>query len=138
MKLIKIILFFTLVTSKSFASTSYFKEGVEFFEKKEFDKAKFKFEQDLVFNPKSEKSYLYLSKIFNKQKKNELEKKNLNSVILINPKNEEATYNLAMLKLKESDFLGSKKLVEQLLIFCKDYCQKSEKLKIEIEDSLKK
>ena len=43
-----------------------------------------------------------------------------------------------MLKLKESDFLGSKKLVEQLLIFCKDYCQKSEKLKIEIEDSLKK
>ena len=138
MKLIKIILFFTLVTSKSFASTSYFKEGVEFFEKKEFDKAKFKFEQDLVFNPKSEKSYLYLSKIFNKQKKNELEKKNLNSVILINPKNEEATYNLAMLKLKESDFLGSKKLIEQLLIFCKDYCQKSEKLKIEIEDSLKK
>ncbi len=138
MKLIKIILFFTLVTSKSFASTSYFKEGVEFFEKKEFDKAKFKFEQDLVFNPKSEKSYLYLSKIFNKQKKNELEKKNLNSVILINPKNEEATYNLAMLKLKESDFLGSKKLVKQLLIFCKDYCQKSEKLKIEIEDSLKK
>ena len=138
MKLIKIILFFTLVTSKSFANTSYFKEGMELFEKREFDKAKFKFEQDLVFNPKSEKSYLYLSKIFNKQKKNELEKKNLNSVILINPKNEEATYNLAMLKLKESDFLGSKKLVEQLLIFCKDYCQKSEKLKIEIEDSLKK
>ena len=138
MKLIKIILFFTLVTSKSFASTSYFKEGVEFFEKKEFDKAKFKFEQDLVFNPKSEKSYLYLSKIFNQQKKIELEKKNLNSVILINPKNEEATYNLAMLKLKESDFLGSKKLIEQLLIFCKNYCQKSEKLKIEIEDSLKK
>ena len=126
------------MTSKSFASADYFKEGLEFFEKKDFDKAKFKLEQDLVFNPKSGKSYLYLSKIFNQQKKIELEKKNLNSVILINPKNEEATYNLAMLKLKESDFLGSKKLIEQLLIFCKDYCQKSEKLKIEIEDSLKK
>ena len=56
--------------------------------------AKFKFEQDIVFNPKNEKSYLYLSKIFNKLKKKELEEKNLNTVLLINPKNEEATYNL--------------------------------------------
>ncbi len=138
MKLLKIILFIVLMPSSVIASTIFFKEGLKLYEKKEFDKAKFKFEQDLVFNPKSEKSYLYLSKIFNKQNKKELEKRNLKSAILINPKNEEATYNLAVLKLKESDFLGSKQLVEQLLIFCKDYCQKSEKLKIEIEDSLKK
>ena len=138
MKLLKIILLTILIPSNVTASTVFFKEGLKLYEKKEFDKAKFKFEQDLVFNPKSEKSYLYLSKIFNKQNKKELEKRNLKSAILINPKNEEATYNLAVLKLKESDFLGSKQLVEQLLIFCKDYCQKSEKLKIEIEDSLKK
>ena len=31
-----------------------------------------------------------------------LEEKNLNTVILLNPKNEEAVYNLAKLKLKES------------------------------------
>ena len=37
--------------------------------KKKFEDAKFKFEQDIVFNPKSELSYLYLSKIFNKQEK---------------------------------------------------------------------
>ncbi len=138
MKLLKIILLTILIPSNVTASTVFFKEGLKLYEKKEFDKAKFKFEQDLVFNPKSEKSYLYLSKIFNKQNKKELEKRNLKSAILINPKNEEANYNLAVLKLKESDFLGSKQLVEQLLIFCKDYCQKSEKLKIEIEDSLKK
>ena len=107
-------------------------------EKKELDKAKFKFEQDIVFNPKNEKSYLYLSKIFNEQDKKKLEEKNLNTVILLNPKNEEATYNLAQLKLKESDFEGSKKLINKLLIFCKNYCQKSKKLKIQIEDSLKK
>ena len=87
---------------------------------------------------KNEKSYLYLSKIFNEQEKKELEERNLNTVILLNPKNEEATYNLAQLKLKESDFEGSKKLIEKLLIFCKNYCQKSQKLKIEIEKSLKK
>ena len=138
MKLLKIIFFLILISNNLLASTDYFNEGLIFYKKKEFDKAKFKFEQDLVFNPKSEKSYLYLSKIFNQQNKKELEKKNLNTVILLNPKNEEAIYNLAKLKLKESDFKGSKKLIEQLLVFCKNYCQKSETLKIEIEDSLKK
>ena len=108
------------------------------FEKKEFDKAKFKFEQDLVFNPKNEKSYLYLSKIFNVQKKRKLEEQNLDTVILLNPKNEEAIFNLAKLKLEKSDFEESKKLIDQLLVFCKNYCQKSKELKIEIEDSLKK
>ena len=137
MKLLKIIFFLILIPGNSFANTNYFNEGLVFYEKKEFDKAKFKFEQDLVFNPKSEKSYLYLSKIFNKQKKKELEEKNLKSVILLNPKNEEATYNLAKLKFKESDFKRSKKLIYKLLIFCTNYCQKSEKLKIEIENSLK-
>ena len=138
MKLLKIIFFLLLVSNEVFASTNYFNEGLTFYEKKEFDKAKFKFEQDIVFNPKNEKSYLYLSKIFNKQEKKTLEEKNLNTVILLNPKNEEATYNLAQLKLKESDFEGSKKLIDKLLIFCKNYCQKSKNLKIEIEKSLKK
>ena len=138
MRLLKIIFFLVLISNNTLADNNYFNEGLVFYENKEFDKAKFKFEQDIVFNPKNEKSYLYLSKIFNEQEKKELEEKNLNTVILLNPKNEEATYNLAQLKLKESDFEGSKKLIEKLLIFCKNYCQKSQKLKIEIEKSLKK
>ena len=77
---------------------------MQFYNKKEFDKAKFKFEQDIVYNPKNEKSYLYLSKIYNFQKNKELEEQNLNTVILLNPKNEEAIYNLAKLKLKKSDY----------------------------------
>ena len=138
MRLLQIIFFVFLFFNNLQAGPNYFNEGLIFYEKKELDKAKFKFEQDIVFNPKNEKSYLYLSKIFNKQEKTELEEKNLNTVILLNPTNEEATYNLAQLKLKESDFDGSKKLIEKLLIFCKDYCQKSNTLKIEIEKSLKK
>ena len=39
------------------------------FNKNKFDDARFKFEQDIVYNPKNELSYLYLSKIFNKQDK---------------------------------------------------------------------
>ena len=45
-------------------NTEYFQEGLNFFKNKKFNEAKFKFEQDIVFNPKSEMSYLYLSKIF--------------------------------------------------------------------------
>ena len=138
MRLLKIIFFLVLISSNVFANTNYFNEGLALYENKEFDKAKFKFEQDIVFNPKNEKSYLYLSKIFNEQEKKALEEKNLNTVILLNPKNEEATYNLAQLRLKKSDFEGSKKLIDKLFIFCKNYCQKSQKLKIQIENSLKK
>jgi len=138
MRLLKTIFFIVLVSGNVLAGTNYFNEGLTLYENKEFDKAKFKFEQDIVFNPKNEKSYLYLSKIFNEQEKKELEEKNLNTVLLLNPKNEEATYNLAQLKLKKSDFEGSKKLIDKLKIFCKDYCQKSQSLKIEIEKSLKK
>ena len=138
MRIIRYLIIILFITNNVNANNSYFSEGLTLFEKKEFDKAKFKFEQDIVFNPKSEKSYLYLSKIFNKQNKKDLEKKNLKTVILLNPKNEEATFNLVQLKFKESDYSGSKKLVEKLLNFCKDYCQKSLKLKTEIEKSIKK
>ena len=138
MKFFYIILFISLSLANLYGNSDFFKEGVSHYEKKEFDKAKFKFEQDIVFNPKSEKSYLYLSKIFNKKNEEEQEEKNLNTVILLNPKNEEATFNLVQLKFKKSDFSESKKLIENLLNFCKDYCQKSIKLKTEIENSIKK
>ena len=141
MKILKIINFFILTIFFShnlYANNSYFNEGIILFEKKNFEKAKFKFEQDLVYNPKSEKSYLYLSKIFNFQKKLKLEEQNLEAVILLNPKNEEALYNLAKLNLIESDYNESKRIIKQLLSFCKNYCQKSKKLKVEIDNSLKK
>ena len=138
MKFIKYIFVLLLINCNTYAASNYFTDGLLLYEKNQLEKAKFKFEQDIVFNPKSEKSYLFLSKIFNKQDKKDLEEKNLNTVILLNPKNEEATYNLAKLRLKESDFIESKKLIYQLITFCKNFCQKSEKLKIEIENSLKK
>ena len=96
-------MFFFFSTSFSFAKSEFIKEGIDLYNKNKFEDAKFKFEQDIVFNPKSELSYLYLSKIFNKQDKKSLQEKNLNTVILLNPKNEEAIYNLAKLKLTSSD-----------------------------------
>ena len=121
-----------------FAKSEYIKEGIDLYNKNKFEDAKFKFEQDIVLNPKSELSYLYLSKIFNKQDKKNLEEQNLNTVILLNPKNEEAIYNLAKLKLFASDYEKSKELNKRLNLICKKLCTQSENLKVEIENLSKK
>ena len=120
------------------ANTEYFEEGLSLFKNKKFNEAKFKFEQDIVFNPKNEMSYLYLSKIFAGFNKKNLEEQNLDTVILINPKNEEAIYNLAKLKLDSSDYKKSKELNDRLISLCNDFCEKSKKLKKEIENLSKK
>ena len=132
-RITKICLIICLLPNTLTANTKYFKQGIDLYKNKKFDEAKFKFEQDIVFNPKSEMSYLYLSKIFNNLNKKDLEEQNLNTVILLNPKNEEATYNLAKLKLDLSDYQGSKELYDKLLDFCDKFCEKSQKLKIEID-----
>ena len=83
-------------------------------------------------------SYLYLSKIFKKKKKKNLEEQNLNTVILLNPKNEEAIYSLAVLKLRSSDYSKSKELNNKLNSLCNKFCNKSQILKKEIENLSKK
>ena len=132
-RITKICLIICLIPNTLTANTKYFKQGIDLYKNKKFDEAKFKFEQDIVFNPKSEMSYLYLSKIFNNLDKKDLEEQNLDTVILLNPKNEEATYYLARLKLDLSDYKRSKELNNKLLDFCDKFCAKSKKLKIEID-----
>ena len=136
LKISILILFFA--PNNLMSNTEFFEEGLTLFKNKKFNEAKFKFEQDIVFNPKSEMSYLYLSKIFKSFEKKNLEEQNLNTVILINPKNEEAIYNLAKLKLVASDFNKSKELNKRLKSLCNKFCLKSDQLKIEIENLSKK
>ena len=133
-KLIKLLFCFFLITTTLSAKNEFFLEGIEFFNNKKFEKAKFKFEQEIVLNPKNELSYLYLSKIFKNLDNKILQEQNLNTVILLNPNNEEATYNLAKLKLGNSDYKKSKELNDSLGTFCEKLCDESKKLKIEIEN----
>ena len=135
LKLAFILLF---LPNKLMANNIYFDEGLKLFNSEKFEEAKFKFEQNIVFNPKSEMSYLYLSKIFKNLKNKNLQEKNLNTVILLNPKNEEAIYNLAKLKLEKSDYQKSKELNDRLNNICDKLCNQSKKLKIEIENLSKK
>ena len=115
---------FFLLSNILNAKSKYFEEAVDLFNQNKLDEAKFKFEQDIVFNPKNELSYLYLSKIFNKKDDINLEEKNLNVVMLLNPKNEEAIYNLVKLKLTSSDYSKSKELYKKLKSICINFCKK--------------
>ena len=135
---LKLLMVFFFLSSSLEAKTQFFKEGLNFYNNKKFEEAKFKFEQDIVFNPKSEKSYLYLSEIFKNLNKKDLQEQNLNTVILLNPENEEAIYNLAKLKLESSDYKKSRELNEKLISLCNKLCSKSKKLKTEIDNLSKK
>ena len=135
---LKFTLIFFLLINLLHAKSDYFNEGVNLYKEEKFKEAQFKFEQEIVFNPKSELSYLYLSKIFNKLDKKDLEEQNLNTVMLLNPKNEEAIYNLAKLKLASSDYKKSKELNKKLSSICNKFCNKNNELKIEIENLSKK
>tara|TARA_B100000242_G_C42758376_1_gene353390 strand:+ start:184 stop:603 length:420 start_codon:yes stop_codon:yes gene_type:complete len=135
---IYLIILMTIFPNFLFANTQFFQEALYLYENKKFSEAKFKFEQDIVFNPKRELSYLYLSKIFKNLKDIKLQEQNLNTVILLNPKNEEAVYSLAKLKLESSDYSKSKELNNKLISFCNKFCNRSKQLKIEIENLSKK
>ncbi len=133
-----IIIIFALTFSNTSAEISNFEKGKNFFDKKEYDLAKFKFEKDIVFNPKNENSYLYLAKIHKLKKDDNQEEKNLNTVILLNPKNEEAILNLASLKIRKSDYTETKNLIKDLRKVCKKLCKETSDLEIRLDTLLKK
>ena len=133
--IIKIFFVYLLLISGGTAKESdYLKKGIELFQKKEFDKSKILFERDLVFDPKSEESYLYLAKIFNEFNDEEQQEINLNNVLLLNPKNDEAIYMLTLLKIKQSDYNHASELIDKFVLVCKSFCSKEN----EIRGKLKK
>ena len=132
--IIKIFFVYLLLISGGTAKESnYFKKGIELFQKKEFDKSKILFERDIVFYPKSEKSYLYLAKIFNNYDNDFEQEIKLNSVLLLNPQNDEAIYMLALLKIKQSDYNHAKKLLDKFVLVCKSFCSKKKEIQEKFE-----
>ena len=133
--LFKVLVVYLLLTLDNFAANpNYLLEGKNLFNKKEFEKSKIFFERDIVFNPKSEKSYLYLAKIFNESQNDNEEEKNLQNVLLINPNNDEAIYLLVLFKIKKSDYKEAKELIERFDLVCKSFCSK----KSEMEEKFNK
>ena len=119
------------------AKNSYFEDGKKLFDNKNYKDSKFYFEKDIVFNPKSENSYLYLAKIFKEEEKNSLEENNLITVLLLNPKNEEAIYLLTLLNIKNSNFSKAKELIATLNLVCERLCSSKVELQVKLDSSLK-
>ena len=133
-----IIIYLLLTTNATTKESKFFITGKEFFDNKKFDKSKILFERDIVFNPKSEKSYLYLAKIFNLKNNEEEQEINLNNVLLINPKNDEAIYMLTLIKIKQSDYGEAKKLLDKFVLVCKSFCSKESEIKKKLKKFMPK
>ena len=128
------VIYLLLISSGMAIQSNYFEEGIKLYQKKKFDESKILFERDIVFNPKNEKSYLYLAKIFNEKSNDEEQEINLSNVLLLNPQNDEAIYMLTLLKIKQSDYNEAKELIDRFILVCKSFCSK----KNEIQGKLRK
>jgi tetratricopeptide (TPR) repeat protein len=116
-----------------FAENNFFDKGKLKYNQKKYEDSKFLFQRSIVFNPKDTNSYLYLAKIYNFEENKKEEEKNINTVLLLDPKNEEATYMLIEIELKKSNYSKVKKLSENFSKICKKLCNKESS----ILDSLK-
>ena len=92
--------------------------------KKKYDESKFLFQRSIVFYPKDQNSYLYLAKIYNHEDNKREEQKNINTVLLLDPKNEEANYLLMEIELKNSNYSKVKELAEIFSQICDKLCDK--------------
>ena len=132
--LIKIFVIYLFLNSVGIGKESdYFAKGMEHFKKKEFNKSKIFFERDLAFNPKSEKSYLYLAKIFSEKNNNVQQEINLNNVLLLNPKNDEAIYMLTLIKIEQSNYNQAKELIATVVLVCESFCSKKNEIQEKME-----
>ena len=123
-KLILIIFISLNYFNVSFASEKLFEEAKKKFEKKDYEKSKFLFQRNIVFNPKNAESYLYLAKIFNTEENQEEEEKNLDTTLLLEPNNEEAIYMLINIQLDRSNFEKANTLMNRFTSVCKKMCNK--------------
>ena len=128
--LIKFLLFFLCaLTLPVNAKEDYFDKAKNLFEEKKYEDAKFLLQRNIVFNPKNSISYLYLAKIYNFEKNEKEEEKNLNTTLLLEPDNEEAMYMLIDIELKRSNFSTVEELTEKFEIICSTLCKKTVSIK---------
>ena len=129
-----ILLFYLFFIIESIAKENFYKEAKNKFDEKRMEDSKFLFQRNIVFNPKDAKSYLYLAKIYNFEK-NELEElKNLKTTLLLDPENEEAMYMLIDIELEKSNFSQVRDLTKKFNIICSNLCNKTKSINERLEN----
>ncbi len=127
------ILLSFLLINNSYSKENFFVEAKKLFNNEKYEESKFLFQRNITFNPKNADSYLYLAKIFKIEENIREELKNLNTTLLLDPKNEEAIYLLMDIEIERSNFDKVKKLKKDFELICTTLCPKissiDEKLK---------
>ena len=118
----------------SYAENDFYKQALKKFNKKDYDEAKFLFERSIVFNPKDANSYLYLAKIFKEKENKREEEKNLNTTLLLDPSNEDATLRLMDISIERSNYSEVKELSEKFVRICKDLCKENDRILESLKD----
>ena len=138
MKSINIFILIIIINLNYFfaanAADNLFEKAKKNFEKKDFEKSKFLFQRNIVFNPKNAESYLYLAKIFKTEENQEEEEKNLDTTLLLEPNNEEAIYMLINIQLDRSNFEKANVLMNRFTSVCKKMCNKKTELSKSLQD----
>ena len=73
------------------------------------------------------------NKIFSIDDNVEEQEKNLNNVLLLNPKNDEALYMLLLIKIKQSNYNKTKELLNTFDLVCKSFCSKKDEIQKKFE-----
>ena len=133
-KLILIIFISVNYCISANASDNLLEKAKKKFEKKDYEKSKFLFQRNIVFNPKNAESYLYLAKIFKNEENQEEEEKNLDTTLLLEPDNEEAIYMLINVQLDRSNFEKANTLMKRFTSVCKKLCNKKTELSKSLQD----
>jgi tetratricopeptide (TPR) repeat protein len=137
-QIITIFIFFGIFSVSFAEKNNFFDEAKMLFEKKKYEKSKFLFQRNIVYNPKDAKSYLYLAKIFSLEEDKIEEKKYINTTLLLEPKNEEAMYMLIDIELKRSNFSKVKELKKDFKEICSTLCEKLTSINIRLKEFEKK
>ena len=124
MKIFSIFFISAALINSALAESSFFEEGRIKYNEKKYEESKFLFQRSIVFNPKDQDSYLYLAKIYQFEDNQREEEKNFNTVLLLDPQNEEANYLLMEIELKKSNYSKVKELAENFSKICNKLCDK--------------
>jgi len=122
--IITIAIFFGMCICALAEKNNYFGEAKILFEEKKYEESKFLFQRNIVYNPKNAASYLYLAKIFSLEENKSEQEKNINTALLLDPKNEEAMYLLIDVELKRSNFSKVGELKKDFKMICVEMCEK--------------
>ena len=129
-----IMFFYLFFNTEVKTKENFFEKAKNKYDKKEMEDSKFLFQRNIVFNPKDAKSYLYLAKIYNFEKNEREELKNLKTALLLDPNNEEAMYMLIDIELEKSNFSEVRNLTKKFNVICSTLCEKIKSINERLEN----